>query len=120
VIILEMYLAALTCSLLVRAVERKVAGRSLQGRSACSSCGRLVPWVGLVPVVGYIVLGGKCAYCKSRIPRRYPVLEFLWAVVIAGIFLAWGGSSLLMRLGYVLCYVMLICGSLAFTASVES
>ena len=30
-----------------------------------------------IPVLSYILLGGKCAGCSKRIPARYPVIELL-------------------------------------------
>ncbi|MGI9319552.1 MAG: prepilin peptidase, partial [bacterium] len=40
-----------------------------------------------IPILSYIFLKGKCAWCKSRIPWRYPLIEILCAV--ATVHLAW-------------------------------
>ncbi|MGM0767005.1 MAG: prepilin peptidase [Pseudomonadota bacterium] len=48
--------------------------------STCPSCGhRIRAWEN-IPVISYLVLGGKCAACKARISPRYPVIEALTAV----------------------------------------
>ena len=53
--------------------------------SACPICNSPVkPWDN-VPLLSYLVLGGKCRKCKEPISLRYPVVEFLngmlfWAV----------------------------------------
>ena len=48
--------------------------------STCPSCGhRIRAWEN-IPVISYLVLGGKCAACKTRISPRYPILEALTAI----------------------------------------
>ncbi|MCX6823622.1 MAG: prepilin peptidase [candidate division SR1 bacterium] len=51
------------------------------GRSQCPDCKHILKAKNLVPVVSYLVQGGKCAYCKKKISRIYPVLEILCAIV---------------------------------------
>jgi leader peptidase (prepilin peptidase)/N-methyltransferase len=34
-----------------------------------------------IPVISYVLLGGKCRRCKARIPLRYPAVELLTAVL---------------------------------------
>ncbi|HLT12585.1 MAG TPA: A24 family peptidase, partial [Marinobacter sp.] len=49
--------------------------------STCPSCGHKIrPWEN-VPVISWLMLGGKCASCKSPISARYPVIEALTALV---------------------------------------
>ncbi len=51
--------------------------------SACPNCGhRLSPWEN-IPVVSYVILGGRCHACKQRIPLRYPLVEILTALGFA-------------------------------------
>jgi leader peptidase (prepilin peptidase)/N-methyltransferase len=44
-------------------------------RSACPNCGAQITALQNVPVVSWIVLGGKCAGCRAPISRRYPFVE---------------------------------------------
>lgn len=46
-------------------------------RSRCPSCARPIKVVENIPVLSYLVLGGRCAGCKSRISIRYPAVELL-------------------------------------------
>lgn len=48
-------------------------------RSQCEFCAAAVPWYGLVPVVGFFLLHGRCQNCGRRIPLRFPVFELLAA-----------------------------------------
>jgi leader peptidase (prepilin peptidase) / N-methyltransferase len=54
-------------------------------RSRCPHCGRGIQAHENIPVVSWLLLGGKCAGCKSPISVRYPAVElatgFLFAFV---------------------------------------
>lgn len=52
-------------------------------RSHCPRCRRSIPWYGLIPLAGFVLLGGRCARCRAPIPLRYPVLELLCAAATA-------------------------------------
>ena len=59
----------------------------LAPRSRCPSCGQGITAMQNIPVLSYLFLGGKCAGCGTRISVRYPVTEFLTAL-LSGI-VAW-------------------------------
>ena len=45
--------------------------------SKCPKCGnRLKPWHN-IPVLSYIFLRGKCAFCKDKISIQYPLIELI-------------------------------------------
>lgn len=46
-------------------------------RSFCPSCEKLISAYDNIPIVSYLVLGGKCRHCRTGIPWRYPVVELL-------------------------------------------
>jgi len=49
--------------------------------SRCPSCNiPIKPWDN-IPIASYILLGGRCRFCKSRISFRYPLVEFLNAAL---------------------------------------
>ena len=43
--------------------------------SHCTSCDYTLKWYDNIPVLSYIMLGGKCRGCKSRISPRYMLVE---------------------------------------------
>ena len=43
--------------------------------SHCMVCGGKLRWFDMVPVVSWIVLGGKCRFCKAKISAQYPIIE---------------------------------------------
>ena len=49
--------------------------------SRCPSCQHpLRPWHNL-PLVSFVALRGRCAYCQDRISRRYPLVESLGSLL---------------------------------------
>ena len=45
-------------------------------RSHCMNCGKQIKWYDLVPVVSFLILRGKCRYCKTKLSLQYPLVEF--------------------------------------------
>lgn len=45
--------------------------------SYCPNCNHKLGLLDLFPIISYIVLGGKCRYCKEKIRPRYFILEIL-------------------------------------------
>ena len=43
--------------------------------SHCMTCGKKLKWYDMVPVFSWLVLGGKCRNCKSKISVQYPIIE---------------------------------------------
>lgn len=67
-------------------IYRLPAKRSLAWPpSACMGCGRTLRWFENVPVMAWLVLGGRCRTCKTAISVVYPAVEaftaamFVWA-----------------------------------------
>ncbi|WP_133408341.1 prepilin peptidase [Parashewanella tropica] len=55
--------------------------------SACPKCnGKIKPWHNL-PIIGWLLLKGKCASCQTSISARYPIIEFVTASLVTA--LAW-------------------------------
>jgi leader peptidase (prepilin peptidase)/N-methyltransferase len=52
--------------------------------SACMSCDREIAWYDNVPLLSYALLRGRCRSCRARIPLRYPAVELVTALLVAG------------------------------------
>ena len=50
--------------------------------SHCTGCGNKIKFRDNVPVISYLILGGKCRHCKARISFGYPLVEILTAVTL--------------------------------------
>ena len=55
----------------------------MQPRSRCRNCAKQITALQNIPVISYVLLGGKCAACGTRISARYPTVELLTAVLSA-------------------------------------
>lgn len=56
-------------------------------RSRCTSCLTPIAWFDNVPVLSWLVLGGRCRQCKERISLRYPAVELFTGALF--FFVAW-------------------------------
>jgi leader peptidase (prepilin peptidase) / N-methyltransferase len=58
--------------------------------SSCPSCAKQLGPVDLIPLVGYILLRGRCRHCGVGISIRYPVVEFLTGLLFVFTFYHFG------------------------------
>ena len=49
--------------------------------SRCPACGASIAFYDNVPVLSYLMLGGRCRSCKTHISARYPAVEALTAAL---------------------------------------
>ncbi len=52
-------------------------------RSFCPGCRKPIPWHDNIPLLSYAILNGRCRTCRTRIPLRYPFVEFLTGALFA-------------------------------------
>ena len=70
--------------------------RSLSGESIvfppskCPKCGHKLYFWHNIPILSYIILRGKCYFCKESISIQYPVIEFITSVFFAFAYLKFG------------------------------
>ncbi len=50
-------------------------------RSRCPHCHKPIAFYDNVPVVSWLLLGGKCRHCKAKISPMYPAIEILTGVL---------------------------------------
>ncbi len=73
-------------------VLRLWSGQSLLGRSFCPHCHGQLKWYHNIPIISFVVLQGRCAFCGQKISWQYPIVELSTALlaVLAG--LNWPGQ----------------------------
>ncbi len=54
--------------------------------SHCPKCYEPLRWYHNIPLLSWLFLGGKCAYCKEPISIQYPIVEALTALIFFAVF----------------------------------
>ncbi|MDP3731116.1 MAG: prepilin peptidase [bacterium] len=67
-----------------------------RGRSRCPSCGHVLIWKDLFPLISFLFLKRKCRFCSKKISWRYFLVELLTAIVFLGFFMISKPDSLLL------------------------
>lgn len=107
VVVLWAMLGLAVGSFLSVVVSRVPAGRGVRGRSMCPGCNTTLGPRELIPVVSYVLLGGKCRTCKRSISWEYPLLEVSSAALfLLGLWLQ--PASLLRCVLLTACLVMML------------
>ncbi len=93
-----------------------VAYRLPQGQSIlwppsrCPRCQRPLTWRDNVPVAGWLLLRGRCRYCRGAISPRYPLVEFSTGLLF--VLTVWRFDQPTLILGYCLLISWLLALSL--------
>ena len=58
--------------------------------SFCNDCGKPLKWYMNIPIISYIALGGKCAYCHKPINFIYPFVEIACALLFLCNYISFG------------------------------
>jgi leader peptidase (prepilin peptidase)/N-methyltransferase len=61
--------------------------------SHCPKCRKNIFWYDNIPVVSYLILSGRCRFCRTRIHWRYPLVEALTALLLTALFLDFGVTA---------------------------
>ena len=61
-------------------------------RSACPHCGHQITAMENIPIVSYLLIGGKCSACRAPISIRYPLVELLTGAISAGLIWHFGSG----------------------------
>lgn len=57
--------------------------------SSCLCCGTVIRWYDNVPVLSFILLGGKCRSCSAKISYQYPFIELLFALMAVHVYMGY-------------------------------
>lgn len=75
------FLGAIIGSFLNVVIHRVPLGQSIVfPNSACPKCKNAIKSYDNIPVLSWLILGGKCRTCKNPISARYPAVELLTAL----------------------------------------
>lgn len=63
---------------------------SLLTPSKCPKCNNKLKYRHNIPILGWLILRGKCYFCHEKISFEYPLVEFITAAIFVGIFYYFG------------------------------
>jgi leader peptidase (prepilin peptidase) / N-methyltransferase len=108
--VIVFWLGAAIGSFLNVVVYRVPAGLSVMWPpSRCPKCLHQLGMGENIPILGWLLLGGKCRHCRTQISPRYPLVEAITAIIFVLIYNRFGLS--IQTIGYSL----LMCWLLALT-----
>nr|WP_317200476.1 prepilin peptidase [uncultured Psychrobacter sp.] len=58
--------------------------------SRCPHCAHRIKWYENIPLVSWLVLRGRCSACKAPIGIRYPIVEFITALLTVAVIYHFG------------------------------
>ena len=61
-------------------------------RSHCNDCNHVLNWYDLIPVISYLISGGKCHYCHKKLDKVYILMELLGGFLFGLCFCLYGYS----------------------------
>lgn len=64
----------------------------IKPRSHCDKCKKVLSWYELIPVISYIIMGGKCSKCNNKVSIFYPLVELLSGTLFGLSYFAFGLS----------------------------
>ncbi|QAT41174.1 A24 family peptidase [Clostridium sp. JN-9] len=76
--------------------------------SHCTNCGNRIKWYDLIPVFSYLILRGKCRYCKERISFRYPLIELTTGIMFLALYMKFGLSIDFVKSAILICFLLVI------------
>lgn len=75
--------------------------------SFCPVCETSIKWFDNIPVISWVLLGGKCRDCKTKISTKYPMVELTSGALFAVAFVLFG-ATVKSVLAVIFLYVLLI------------
>jgi leader peptidase (prepilin peptidase)/N-methyltransferase len=92
--ILYIFLASLSVGSFLNVCIRRIpSGEGIVLVSShCPGCGGKLKAADLVPVVSYMLLRGKCRFCRCRIPSKYPAVELAAGFLGVLLFVKYGAG----------------------------
>lgn len=79
---------------------------AFEGRSYCPNCKHTLSWRDLVPIFSFLVLSGRCRYCRKAISWQYPLVEIATGILF--LIVVFFNFPNLLAIGYLLVIVSLL------------
>ncbi|HDQ44370.1 MAG TPA: prepilin peptidase [bacterium] len=88
-------------------IHRLPKGESIiRPRSHCPGCGTSIRFYDNIPLVGYLLLRGRCRACGAAISVRYPLVELLSGAALLSVAVRYGQSPETLIFGMLVCFLI--------------
>lgn len=83
--------------------------------SHCDNCNHMLKWYELIPIISYIIQGGKCRQCKAKLSASYLMMELCTGILFAVCYHAFGLTlQLISALIFVSCLITIIISDIEY------
>jgi len=87
----------------------------IKGRSHCDHCNHELKFLDMIPIISYILLKGKCRYCKKKISSLSTYMELFTGILFALSFYVFGFSyELFIALGIVTMLIIISVSDISY------
>ena len=98
-----------------------IASRLSKGKSIisppshCENCNHYLKWYELIPIISYLIQGGKCRKCKAKMPISYILMEICTGILFAVCYHVFGYSlQLIVALIFVSSLIIIIISDIEY------
>ena len=63
---------------------------AIKPRSHCEFCGHILAWYELIPIISFLIQGGKCRKCRAKLSWWYPLIEIITCLFFMSCYLCYG------------------------------
>lgn len=81
--------------------------------SHCGNCNTRLRAKDLIPIISYILLGGKCRYCGQKVSKRYLLVELFTGILFLLLYFTYGLSFIFVKY-CVASVIMIVTGLIDF------
>src|SRR3989344_5731802 len=64
-------------------IDRTTRGETILGRSYCDWCRQKLTALDLMPIFSFLILRGRCRFCRRKLSRQYPIVEIATGALFA-------------------------------------
>lgn len=109
-IIISLVFGSVFGSFITATSYRLPRNESMWTRSHCPVCNKKLKPISLIPIFSWLLQGGKCLNCGTKISLRYPLTEIITSILFLLSYLKFGYdfNTILFDLFIVICMIMII------------
>lgn len=109
-IIMSLVFGSIFGSFITAISYRLPRNESMWTRSHCPVCNKKLKAISLIPIFSWLLQGGKCLNCGTKISLRYPLTEIITAILFLSSYLKFGYNfnTILVDVFIVICMIMII------------